>query len=159
MNKIVFAGVYDSRWIGCGICADGVDLTVRKNEEGTYDIEVEYFNGRSHVEYGADHGRAIQRMTEIAEMDEYHTYIPYYQPDRWAPNKIERFMRTLPPQMCDPFMRGFVLSADGTSDFVVRKMANGVDWMIGDKIVDFCGVLSKTRVKLNEAYDWQFSKL
>ena len=137
---------------------NGDSLLARRINGGQWDVTFESKNGRTYTE--------TMRIDEIMRVlddmgveDEQAIYTPHYSSVRWSPEKVDKFMRGLPPQMCKPGFLGFRLTAAKANDFVVFRQPNRIDWFVDGKITDLKGVLEATRNALAEDVYWEYSEL
>lgn len=137
--------------------SDGNEMTVRRINRWQFDITTESWRGHVNTYYKADASYVEKMAEELLAMDDRGCYIPHYPINKWPEAQVEKFMITLCPKLCDPFCKGFTLTAEDAEAFVVRKHPNGIEWHVDWKITDFCGVLRKTREKLAESHMWEFS--
>ena len=139
--------------------SDGNEMTVRRINRWQFDVTTESWRGNVNTYYKVDASWVEQRVEEMLIIDDRGCYIPHYPAPKWSESQIERFITKLCPQMCDPFFRGFTLTAEDAETYVVQKHPNGMEWKVDGKTIDFGGVLRKTREKLAENHMWKFEAI
>ena len=144
----------------------GYEITTRRINDWQFDVTTEAY-GRTNTDYAIS-ANAVERIVLdwFGLNEEYDddrlvavTYIPHYPATKWPSAKVEKFMNSLCPKMCNPLFKGFTLSAEGAKTYVVRKHPNGMEWKVDGKITDFGGVLRMTRAKLAEEHLWEFEAI
>jgi hypothetical protein len=136
--------------------SDGNEITVRRINDWQFDVTTESWRGNVNTYYKMQSHQILDLVYGWLQIDDHCSYFAHYPEVKWSDSKIERFMTTLCPKMCDPFFRGFTLSAEDAETYVVEKHPNGMEWRVDGEITDFGGVLKKTRKKLAENYMWKF---
>ena len=139
--------------------SDGNEMTVRRINRWQFDVTTESWRGNINTYYKVDAAWIEQRVEEMLIVDDHCCYVPHYPAPKWSESQVERFIAKLCPQMCDPFFRGFTLSAEDAETYMVQKHPNGMEWKVDGKTADFGGVLRMTRAKLAENYMWEFNTI
>lgn len=139
--------------------SDGNSITARRINRWQFDVTTESWRGTENTYYKVDSAWIENLADELLMMDDHCCYVPHYPAKKWHKSDVDRFMTKLAPQMCDPFFRGFTLSAEDAETFVVQKHYNGMEWRVNGKTTDFGGVLRETREKLAENHMWVFEAI
>ena len=138
--------------------AHGDSLTARRLNRWQWDVTFESKTGRTYTEKMREE-EILRRLEEMDVEDKYAVYTPHFSCVKWSPEKVDKFMRGLPPQMCKPGFLGFRLTAEKADDFVVLRQPNRIDWFVDGKITDLKGVLEAVRVALAKDFYWDYSEL
>lgn len=139
--------------------SDGNEMTVRRINNWQFDVTVESWRGNTNNYYALQAHEVQDLVYGWLVIDDYGIYVPHYASAKWSDSEVERFMTTLCPKMCNPFFKGFTLSADDANTYAVHKHPNGIEWTVDDKVTDFGGVLRMTRAKLAEEHMWKFAAI
>ena len=100
--------------------SDGNEMTVRRINRWQFDVTTESWKGTENTYYKVDAAWIEERVEELLMIDDHCCYIPHYPAVKWHQSDVDRFMNKLCPKMCDPFFRGFTLSA-ATDWFQIGK--------------------------------------
>jgi hypothetical protein len=155
----VHADLRNPKCEGFFLESDGNEMTVRRINEWQFDITTESWRGHTNTDYKVDAAYVESMVAKWLIIDDHCCYVPHYPATRWPQDKVERFMTSLCPKMCNPFFRGFTLSADDADTYTVQKHPNGMEWEVDGNVTDFGGVLKKTRAKLAEPHMWEFATI
>ena len=159
MNIAIFNDIDNPKLEGFFLESNGNEMTARRINRWQFDVTTESWRGVINTEYSV----SCDRLKGIVEMwltdDDRGCYYPHFPATKWTEGDIERFMNKLCPTMCDPFFRGFTLTADDAEPYKVEKHSNRIEWIVDGRVTDFSGVLRATRKKLNEEHMWKFTKI
>lgn len=155
----IYSDLRNPKLEGFFLEVDGNEMTARRVNPWQFDVTTESWRGNVNTYYQVSVAYVENMVDKWLTVDDHCTYIPHYPIAQWPKQEVEQFMTKLCPQMCDPFFKGFTLSADDADIYIVQKQSNGVDWKVNGKTTDFCGVLSKTREKLAEEHMWKFKAI
>jgi hypothetical protein len=136
--------------------ADGNSLTVRRINRWQFEVTTESWKGYTNTYYKVDAAKVESWAEDMIAMDNHCCYIPHYPTTKWPSDRIDKFMKSLPFKLCDPYFNGFTLSADGVKTYTVQRHVNKFEWNVNGKIIDLGSVLDLTRAKLHENYMWEF---
>lgn len=139
--------------------SDGNSICARRINPYQFDVTRESWRGTETSYYKVSPDKVLSWIEEMMEIDDHGVYIPHFPLTRWPQQRIDDFMNKTCIRLCDPMFNGFALTAEGVTDFVVRRHPNRIEWMVNDRTADFTDVIKKVRCALAADIMWEYVEI